>query len=458
MIDFSDILSGIPDFKEYLSVDQLNAGSEELARAHPRAIKALNLGKSRNGEIIKCLKIGEGKHSALVYGFPNPEEPLGGVLLEYFTQVLAEKKRLRDQLDFTWYIIKCIDPDGARLNEGFLKGPFIPLNFTMNYYRTPNSLTGEFNFPYRIGDIEFNNPLPETRALMKILDQTRIDFISSLHNMKWGGITYEVPGPCPELYPILYKLARDHNVFLRKRLGTTIAPGIQLAGYFTPARNYVKAKIAGKGPLEEITGAYIYEYAQLLNPRVFMMVPECCLWYDDRMWNDAPSEVSMADVIKYVSQIGAETRAFMLSLFDRAEPLLSSPSPFLEMMREHIKGLRAPRVIVSDPSPVLREERLKRPATVAEKVGMEGRADVYRIFYLGGMIRMLDYELSLERSAKATLQDCREEAASKLEEWNGVIEKKYECKAYPIKNLVGMNLGSILHSAEYVKWKNIWNC
>jgi hypothetical protein len=167
-----------------------------MAENHPETVKRFEIGKSGNGEGIECLKIGGGNYKALVYGFPNPEEPLGGVLLEYFSKVLAEDEVLLKRLDYTWYIVKCIDPDGARLNEGYLKGPFTPLNFTKNYYRTPNSLTGEFNFPYRYGDLDFNNPLPETKALMRIMDETTLDFISSLHNMKWGGITYEVPGPC----------------------------------------------------------------------------------------------------------------------------------------------------------------------------------------------------------------------------------------------------------------------
>jgi hypothetical protein len=455
-MDFSEILEGIPDYREYMGVDQLNASSEEMAENHPETVKRFELGKSGNGEGIECLKIGGGNYKALVYGFPNPEEPLGGVLLEYFSKVLAEDEVLLKRLDYTWYIVKCIDPDGARLNEGYLKGPFTPLNFTKNYYRTPNSLTGEFNFPYRYGDLDFNNPLPETKALMRIMDETTLDFISSLHNMKWGGITYEVPGPCTELYPILYKLARDHNIFLRKRIGTTIAPGIQQAGYFTPVRNYVNARAAGKGPLEEITGAYIYEYAQLRNPEVFMMVPECCLWYDERMWDDAPSDTSLQDVVEYSREVGSETRKFLLSIYDKAEPLLSGPSPFREMMKEHIDGIRNPVTVVSDPSPVISKNRLKQLATVAEKVGMEGRADVYRIFYLGGLIRMLDHEISHGSGSKGKLQEHKEQASGKLEEWNAIIGEKYDVKAWPIRDLLGMNLGSILHSALYAKWKNMW--
>ena len=456
MTDFSEILAGIPSYKEYMGVDELNASSEALAKEYPDTVKILELGRSAGGEPIPCLKIGEGKHRGLMYGFPNPEEPLGGLLIEYFSRALAEDENLRRKLDYTWYLIKCIDPDGARPNERFLKGPHTPLNFSENYYRTPRHLTGETNFPYRFGDLDFNSPLPETRVLMKLLGITGVDFISSLHNMKWGGITYEVPGPCPWLYPKLHKVAKDHNVFLRKRLGTTVTPGVQVAGYFTPVRNYVRAKAAGRGAVEEINGAFIYEYVQLINPDVFMMIPECCLWYDDRCWNDKPTDVTLEKVMEYSSRVGSETNKFMISLFDRAEPLCKSPSPFLEMMRSRLENARRSTVNVSDPDPEYRKKLLMRTVTVAEKVALEGRADVYSMFYVGGLIRMIDHQLAQPGSRNAKLEAYRDEAVEKLEELNSFANRKYEIKAWPIKDLLGMNLGSILHSAEYVKLKKVW--
>jgi hypothetical protein len=457
MTDYSGILDGIPDYREYLTLDQLNANSEALAKNYPDVVKLLELGKSTKGEPIKCLKIGEGKYHALVYGFPNPEEPLGGLLLDYLSHALAENRASLRDLNYTWYLIKCIDPDGARLAEGFLKGPFTPLHFAENYYRTPTCLAGEMNFPFRHGNLDFNNPVAETKALMKILDEASFDFISSLHNMKWGGITYQVSEPCPSLYSPLLQLAKTHNVFPRKRLGTILAPGVQFAsypaGYFTPVRNYAKAKAAGIAPLPDIKGTFTFEYALLSNQHLFMLVPECCLWYDPRCWDDSPSDATVADMLKYSGQVGSESSKFTLSLYEKAEPALRAPSPFLEMIRNLIDELRTTKVNVLDPNPKLSERDLKRTASVAEKIETEGRADVYRLFNLGAMIRMLDHQLASKGSGDTVLKSCRNEAVSRLEEYDKDVKKKYDCKAFPIRNLIGMNLGSILYSAEYVKWK-----
>lgn len=436
-----------------MTTGELSTSSGRLAKEHPQTVKLVDLGNSAHGEPIRCLKIGEGRHNALVYGFPNPEEPLGGLLLEYFSRKLAENESLLRELDYTWYMIKCIDPDGAKLNEGYLKGPFTPVQFAKNYYRTPLPLWGEKNFPYRYGDLDFNNPVPETRALMKLMDQTSFDFISSLHNMKWGGITWQVSEPCPELYAPLQQVAKSYKVPPRKRPGAMIAPGIQLAEHFKPVRNHVNAKMAGKRPLQELTGASTYEYAALANPHIFQMVPECCTWYDVRCWDDRPSDTSMSDLIKYTRQVSSENNKFLLSIFDKAEPLLKSPSPFLYMIRYTANEVRTPKVAVIEPSPVLSEKELERPATVAEKVETEGRADIYRMFDVGAMIRMLDHQLAQRSDGKSTLEACRSEVICKLEEWNRIAEKKYEYRSYQLRDLVAVCLGGILYSTEYVKWK-----
>jgi hypothetical protein len=451
-MNLSQILNRVPNYEKYMTVDELNKSSQQLASDHPDAVKVLETGKSASGEPIKCLKIGQGKHRALIYGFPNPEEPLGGLLLDYFSTVLAEDSALLRELDYTWYLIKCVDPDGTRLNEGFLKGPLTPIQFVKNYYRTPSSLSGEMNFPYRYGNIEFNNPMPETKALMNVLDQGGFDFISSLHNMKWGGITYEVPEPCPHIYAPLQQLAKKYGVFLRKRPGIMLAPGFQLAYYMTPARNYVRAKLLGKGPLEEITGAFTFEYALLLNPHAFMMIPECCLWHDTRMWDDSSSDASLSDVFKYARQASSDSRKFLLSTYEKAEREMKASSPFLKMIQCLVKEMRTPSISVSDPDPEFSEEELQRSATIAEKIGIEGKADIYRMFSLGAMIRMFDREL-VQKGGTLILESCRSESIRKLEEWNSIAEKKYNCKHFPIRNLVSMNLGAILYSAEYAKWK-----
>ena len=156
MIDFGSILSRVPNYDRYLSASELNEKSKQLAEEHPDKVSLLRLGKTKGGNEIIGLRIGKGKHNALVYGFPNPEEPLGGLVLDYFSRALATEEEL-EQLNYTWYLINCIDPDGAQLAECYLKGPYTPYNWALNYYRTPVRATGEDNFPYRYEDLDLTH-------------------------------------------------------------------------------------------------------------------------------------------------------------------------------------------------------------------------------------------------------------------------------------------------------------
>ncbi len=90
MNEISPVLNGIPDWEKYLTVDQINEEAAKLVEAYPGKVELIDLGMSTEGESIICLKVGDGKYSALIHGFPNSEEPYGGNLLTYLARALAE--------------------------------------------------------------------------------------------------------------------------------------------------------------------------------------------------------------------------------------------------------------------------------------------------------------------------------------------------------------------------------
>jgi hypothetical protein len=444
-----EILEKVPKWEKYYTVDELHESSAKLVNDYPKKVDLIDLGKSTNGEIIDCLKIGKGKYNALIHGFPNCEEPFGGNLLTYFSWALCEFDDFREELDYTWYLIKCSDPDGARLNEGFQEGPHTPMNFSLNYYRTPNIITPDSCFPFRFGALDLNNPVPETEALMKILNKVPMNFVSSLHMMKWGGITYEVPHACPQLYAFLWNVAKQFNIFPRKRLGTTLAPGIQHAAYLTPAKGWLKQWANKNKNIEPIPGCNFYEYAEILNPYVFTMIPECCIWYDPRMWDDSPSDTTLGEAIKYANERADEVSNFMLDTWNTSLPYLKTRSPFKFMMDKWMEPIIRKYTNVSNPPFTFNQKTHARKATIAEKIGVEGREDIYRMFYLGGLIRTLEHEMN--KSGNNELEEQKSRAHHKLKEYDEFLHANYKVVAHPIRNLVGMSLGSLLYSAEYAK-------
>lgn len=123
MADFiQKLIDNIPDYQQFLTVDEMDENSKRLAAEFPGIVEIFEAGKSRKGHPIYCLKIGKGSRNALMFGCPHPNEPMGAMLLEYFSRQLAENEDLRKELDYTWYLIKSIDLDGTQLNEGLVQG------------------------------------------------------------------------------------------------------------------------------------------------------------------------------------------------------------------------------------------------------------------------------------------------------------------------------------------------
>ncbi len=176
------MLSKIPDYQAFLTVEELNRDLAQLAKEFPETVQVFEAGRSRKGRPMMCARIGSGAKNALLYGCPHPNEPIGAMMCHYLARALAEDDAYRESLDFTFYIMPVSDVDGTVLNEAWFKGPFTIYNYARNFFRPDGKEQVEWTFPMDYKSYSFNAPMPETRALMKLLDDTKPDFIYSLHN------------------------------------------------------------------------------------------------------------------------------------------------------------------------------------------------------------------------------------------------------------------------------------
>ena len=102
---FKKIFDSVPDYKEFMTVDELDASSRKLAEIF-KSVELSNIGESGSGRPILCLKIGNGKKNALLFAFPHPNEPIGSLTVEFLSKYLAENPDITNELDYTWYLIK----------------------------------------------------------------------------------------------------------------------------------------------------------------------------------------------------------------------------------------------------------------------------------------------------------------------------------------------------------------
>ncbi len=443
---FESIIEEVPTYKSFYTVDELKSSSEKLATRHPDKVKIFEIGKSRKGEKIEALRIGKGERTALLFGFPHPDEPIGSMTLEYLAQRLTEKGPL-DKLDFTWYIVKCIDPDGARLNEGWFKGPFTPIHFALNYYRPPGYQQVEWNFPVKYKTLRWDKPIPETKALMKIIDTVRPSLMYSLHNSYFGGVYFYVSDPCKPLYPKLQNLARRENLPLH--LGEPETPYIKelaKAVFNMPAAaeiyDFLK-KHTKKDPAKIISGGTSSDDYARRVARTFTLVCEMPYYYDARIADTSKSDIFRKDAVLYMIKLAEERFNFIKQKYAQIKSNVKKHNekrPFIEAIENSLKHF--PDNIAAWKHWAQTDPKVNRTATIAEKF------DSCVISRFNGLL----FYGMLYRCVKDTKNEkIEKEVLKRLSEWNEKLEKQLNYKVIPIQSLVRVQLGSALFAAEYVR-------
>jgi len=318
-MDLQAILRDVPDYKEFLTVGELNASSRRLAEEHDH-VEFFRIGESTEGDPIHALKIGDGPRNALLFGFPHPNEPIGSMTLEYLSRRLAEDDSFREETGYTWYIVKCIDPDGARLNEGWFKGKFTPLRYALNYYRPPGKNQVEWTFPIDYKTLHFHIPLPETRALMALIDAHRPTFMYSLHNAGFCGVYWYLGEELPSLYPELHGLVRDQGLPLH--MGEPETPFIEklddaIFRMFGAEESYdFTAKHTDEDPAKlRESGTSSHGYLRSVCDG-FTLVCEMPYYFDKRVTDNAPSEIGRREAVLEGIRYGEEAYEFLKLRFE----------------------------------------------------------------------------------------------------------------------------------------------
>lgn len=446
---FEEILEEIPEYQKFYTVDELNASSEKLAKQNPTKVKIFDVGKSRKGKKIKALKIGKGKKTALLFGFPHPNEPIGSMTLEYLSQRLVEDENL-SKLDFTWYIIKAIDIDGARLNEGWFKGPFTPLNYALNYYRPPSYQQVEWTFPIKYKTLIWKKPLPETKALMKIIDDAKPRFMYSLHNSGFGGVYFYVSTPCKPLYGKFQNLVIQEKLPLH--LGEPETPYmIKLADAIfkmpTSADSYeFLKKHLKKDPAKIIKhGTSSFDYARRVCKN-FALVCETPYYYDPRIEDTSESDITRKEAVLYGLALENENYNFVKKKYTEMRSHLrkiKSKKPFIDSIEEFLR--RFPDQNAAQKHWAETDPSLNRKATVAEKFDSCVLSRFYALL-ISGM---------LYRCVKDTgKKEAEKEVFEYIIEMNQELEKQLSYKVIPIRSLVKVQLGSALITADYINKKH----
>ena len=441
------LLGEVPDYDQFWTVDEQLVELRALTEAHPDLCTLRRIGTSQLGEPLWCLRVEGGPRHALCFGAPHPNEPIGCLSALHLARTLCTDERLRTRLGLTWHLIPCADPDGMRLNEGWFEGPLTRTSFGRQFYRPAPSEQVEWTFPVAYKDLYFDRSLPETQALMRLIDELRPTLLCPLHNSELGGAYYYLSGPAPDLYPALHDLARRCAIPLD--LGEPEMPYIEpyapaVFRMSSPEDAYEFAVRMGLDPLERASGGSSTGYAARWG--TFSIVSETPFWTHPDAADQTVTSDPYGDVLRGRGAALEELSRELVKTFGDVRADLVGGRPFALAVDEF--GGSLGRTAAAD----LRraeEPRAQRPATVAERFSCADLINCFRLRYGGMLMRLLDGQLAIGNGTPA-IRHHHQRLAPLYERWCAEAEAATPATPVPIRNTVALQCGAMVAAAAHV--------
>lgn len=454
---FQDLLDRIPAPEAFLTLAELDQSTKDLCARYPDQASYFTMGHSREGRPLLCLKIGQGEKNVLMFGLPHPNEPIGTMMLEYLAEELASNAALREKLPFTFYLVKAWDADGFVLNEGWLKGPFNLSTYATNFFRPAGHKQVDWTFPVNYKGLSFDQSIPETTAMMALIDEIKPFFIYSLHNAGFGGVYWYISRPLDGLYEAMYKAAERVDIPLN--LGEPEVPYL---------KSFAPAIYQGLGIEQEVD--YLLEhgitniqeriscgncsesYARVRHDS-FTLLTELPYFYDARIKDQSAALMTRKEAMLQRLDQGRVHSAKMRQALAALEDIIDPENPFFLALTAFSKegadeGTR--RMIETNPD-------FERKASVAEAFDSIELSRFYQSLSTGMLARMPRHEL--ERMAKhkevnpekkARLEAAEKEAKTDHLHFCEELEARLNYQVIPIQKLVSIQLECGLLVMDYL--------
>ncbi|MBK8033277.1 MAG: hypothetical protein IPK17_28060 [Chloroflexi bacterium] len=449
-MDLQQIAREIPDYSVFLTIDEMVASTHQLHADYPELTELRVVGHTRRGDPIELLTIKGGERSAFVFGGPHPNEPIGCMTVEFLTRRLCEDAALREELGYTWHFIKSIDSDGMRLNEGWFKGPFTPTNYARHFFRPAAFDQVEWTFPIEYKTLKFDAALPETEALMRVIDEVKPDLLYSLHNAGFGGVYYYISDRCAPLYDLFHQIPEWFELALD--LGE---PEVPFAESFAPAvyriidmRDFYEYLVQNGAPNPEAviqSGTSSADYAAKYG--TFFLVVEMPYYDDPRVNDQSLTDTLRRDAILKGLDAQDEFDDWTEAQLELIRADLTLETPISRAVNAFLKSGKSYRE--AERQWAATAEDTNRPATNAEVFSNLLSKPFYRLLMHGMFMRMLGEEVAAGNPSPA-IAAAYAEAQQRLEEAGARLESQLNYRALPIRSLVGVQTCVGLATAAYI--------
>jgi hypothetical protein len=438
------LVADIPDYTQFPTAGEMDESSRRLAQEYADHVTLTEIGRTGMGNELLCLQIGNdpNKPNALFLGCPHPNEPIGAMMLEYISGRLAESAELREEFGYNAFIVKVWDYDGYVLNEGWLKGPFTAEHYARNIFRPASYMQVDWTFPLRHREYEFDATLPETAAVMKLIDEVRPAFIYSLHNSGFGGAYWYVSKPLPEdVYEELHLAATSRVLPLQ--LGEPelpvvpeFAPAVYGIVEVTDLYDLIRDSAGVEAAMQIGMGTNSASYGKKVCD-AFSLTTEVPYFTGAMVSDTSPSDITRGEGLAAQAKYTEESNGAIAELVERSGAAISPDNPFLLTMRSFIALAGA----FAGPAD---DERNGELATKAEKFSMLQESRFYQLLSFGMLVRMFEYEMDTRGQGAAAeqgeLAKLKDEAEELFRKNCDELIPALDYEPVPIKTLVAIEL------------------
>jgi hypothetical protein len=371
----------------------------------------------------------------------HPNEPIGFRTLQHLAAELVADPDLLARSGATWHLVPCIDPDGTRLNESWFADPSDRTAYSRRFYRPAPSEQVEWTFPFAYKDAYFDDVIPETQALMRVIDDVRPELMVSLHNAELGGVYYyvseEVPGAVDALHAVPRTLGLPLDVGEPESPSIrSIAPAVFHMSSTREEYDYLES--LGLAAATMVGGESSSAYAR--RHGTVSLVAELPYWSHPLADDTTPTSADYADVVRAKGEELVDLGATLTGLLDDARPDLTLRSPFLRASEAFV-----PMMGEGGRAELLRAERpeLRRAATAAEVFSNEDVVRCFRLRFGGMLLRALDAEVHAGL-ATARVRRVAGRAREVYDGWVAEADSLTGLTVLPVEQLVGVQYGATL--------------
>jgi hypothetical protein len=313
----------------------------------------------------------------------------------------------------------------------------------------------EWTFPVEYKNLSFNNPPPETQALMFLIEEIKPDFMFSLHNAGFCGVYFYLTHDIKESYPHLVNLVRNENLPLHQ--GEPEAPYIKelspgIYEMFGVQEMYDFYKANGvENPQELISwGTSSADYLKTVtNNRGFTLLCEMPYFYDNALDDISLTDEDRRSLVFESLEFAVELYQYSKEKFDKIREYCDFNSKIFSSvadMADNFEDQILPQFIHARNSPMYEGK-----ATVAQAFDSKTASRYYGYLRSAMIARLCDEAVELHPGKKKELTDIKQEIDEYIESGirNTLVGKSFT--VIPIQKLVKVQVGSAPHCIKHLR-------